>query len=244
MQNLPSIIPPADRVRFRGGATTIQHGAFDIAFKFFNIHLFDNALPDCLITMQRKAKTNGYFLRRRFGWRDGSDIVDEIALNPTTFSRRTDEAILSTLVHEMAHCWQCHFGRPQKSGAPRVRNYHDAEWAEKMEEIGLIPSHTGRSGGRRTGAKMTHYIATGGRFQQACDRLLATGYHIAYVETGPTIETGADGAVAKTADGAERVAREPVKSKVAFTCPCCNAKAWGKPSLKIRCDACDQRMAA
>jgi hypothetical protein len=58
-----------------------------------------------------------------------------------------DEAVfggvLSTLVHEQAHLWQHHFGKPGRG------RYHNREWAAKMVEIGLIPSATGEPGGKQ-----------------------------------------------------------------------------------------------
>jgi hypothetical protein len=96
------------------------------AYAFFNARLFDGKLPSCLITMQRKAKAYGYFAGGRFGSKDGSEIADEIALNPTHFKGRGLEDSLSTLVHEMAHLWQHHFGKPSRTG------YHNKEWAACM----------------------------------------------------------------------------------------------------------------
>jgi predicted SprT family Zn-dependent metalloprotease len=46
----------------------------------------------------------------------------ELALNPDEFIGRTDEMILSTLVHEMCHVWQQTYGK-----SPR-RGYHDRQW--------------------------------------------------------------------------------------------------------------------
>ena len=96
-------------------------------------------------------------------------MTDEIALNPAHFAGRTPAEMLSTLVHEMAHLWQHHFGKPSRSG------YHNKEWAAKMREIGLIPTDTGQPGGKDTGQKVTHNIEEGGRFDQACTAFLATG---------------------------------------------------------------------
>jgi hypothetical protein len=39
--------------------------------------------------MQRKGKTYGYFAGGRFGTRQGTEITDEIALNPSHFRDRT-----------------------------------------------------------------------------------------------------------------------------------------------------------
>jgi predicted SprT family Zn-dependent metalloprotease len=74
--------------------------------------MFESALPNCLITFQRKRGARGYFCFSRFGERSGDKVIDEISLNPATFKERTDREIISTLVHEMAHQWQFHFGKP------------------------------------------------------------------------------------------------------------------------------------
>src|SRR5260370_37460252 len=94
----------------RPGPTTIEYAGFDFAYACCNRALFGGALPDCLIVLTRKAKVRSYFRRRRFGTRDGGEVIDEIGLNPSYFAASTDEEILSNLAHEMAHCWQAHFG--------------------------------------------------------------------------------------------------------------------------------------
>jgi predicted SprT family Zn-dependent metalloprotease len=72
-----------------------------------------------LVTLQRHAKARGYFAPERFNGRTHKATVHELALNPDTFTGRTDEEILSTLAHEMAHVWQ------QTHGEPPRRSYHD-----------------------------------------------------------------------------------------------------------------------
>jgi SprT-like family len=136
--------------------TEEAYGSFYEAFRIFNEALFEGELPDCLITMQRSKRSYGYFAGERFGHRRGTEIVDEIALDPRTFINRTDREIVSTLVHEMVHLWQFHFGKPGRRG------YHNKQWAAKMEAIGLMPPHSGKPGGKRTGQQMTQYILTGG----------------------------------------------------------------------------------
>src|SRR6266436_5431259 len=173
------------------------------AYDFFNELLFDNQLPRCLITMQRKNKTYGYFSRERFISRDEQDITDEIALNPAHFRERTDEQILSTLVHEMVHLWQFHLGKPSRGG------YHNREWAERMKALGLMPSDTGEPGGRQTGQRVSHYIVPEGAFAVACGELLSLGVDIRYVE--------------KTVV-ARNVAKKAA-SKTKYTCPSCGLNA-------------------
>ena len=106
------------------------------AYDFFNRKLFSGKLPPCLITMQRKNRTLGYFSGNRWADRTGA-VTDEIAMNPMHFSGRSVEDVLSTLAHEMAHLWQHHCGTSSRNG------YHNREWGAKMDEIGLCPSQMG-----------------------------------------------------------------------------------------------------
>ncbi len=81
----------------------------------------------------------GYFSYRRFVAADGSGrMIDEIALNPEYFPVYPLIEVMQTLVHEQCHMWQYHYGNPSR------KTYHNAQWAAKMESIGLMPSSTGR----------------------------------------------------------------------------------------------------
>src|SRR6202035_5934647 len=88
----------------------------------------------------------------------------------------TDTENLSTLVHEMVHLWQFHHGKAGRGG------YHNREFSQKMFEIGLITSDTGAPAGKRTGTRMSHYVAVNGPFHRACCELLDRGFVIPYVE--------------------------------------------------------------
>jgi hypothetical protein len=44
-----------------------------------------------------------------------------------------------------------------------------------MEAVGLMPSTTGRPGGKKTGEKMSDYPIPGGRFLKECDSLVSGG---------------------------------------------------------------------
>jgi SprT-like family len=201
--------------------TLTEYSGFQSAYDFFNDLLFGNKLPGLLVTLQRKARSRGYFAPERFVSRDGEDgVVHELALNPDTFVGRTDEEILSTLVHEMAHVWQ------QECGTPPRRAYHDKEWAAKMEEIGLMPSNTGAPGGKRTGQNMTHYIIAGGPYARAFAHLQSRGYRLNWQPASvPDVD-----ALKKRA------------SKTKFTCPECGQNAWAKPNAALMCGECEERM--
>jgi predicted SprT family Zn-dependent metalloprotease len=148
--------------------TTTEYRGFQQAYDFFNAELFSNSLPDVLVTLQRQANAKGYFAPERFNGRVQETAVHELALNPDTFSGRTDEDILSTLAHEMAHVWQ------QTHGKAPTRCYHDRQWAAKMKEIGLHPSSTGEPGGKETGQSVTHYIIAGGPYAKTYAKLKVT----------------------------------------------------------------------
>lgn len=201
--------------------TTLNYNVMTEAYNFFNENLFENSLPDCLITFQRKANTYGYFAFKRFSSHDNNETTDEIALNPATFKNRSTAETLSTLVHEMAHLWQYHLGTPAKS------RYHNSQWANMMESLGLMPSDTSAPGGKRTGTRMSHYIIPGGRFDIACAELLSRGFSVPYrdawAEHDPYKKT-------------------KLASKTKFTCPSCRANAWARAAINLVCGDCDMEM--
>ena len=202
------------------GITGGEYTAFEQAYEWFNQQLFENALPPCLITLQRKARSRGYFANDRFEHRAGGSTTDEIALNPDTFRSRSDKEILSTLVHEMVHCWQRHFGKVGRGG------YHNKEWAAHMVTVGLMPTDTGEAGGKTTGQSVTHYIMDGGAFDCAAATLLATGFQLQWQSYGFNEEEG----------------KRKAASKTKYTCPDCGQNAWARPSANLVCGDCEVQM--
>lgn len=197
--------------------TRVEYGAFQQAYDHFNKVLFGGTLPHVLVTLQRRSKMRGYYRHNSFTAREGDSTVSELALNPDTF-KRTDAEILSTLVHEQCHVWQYAHGNPKPG-------YHNREWADKMLEVGLTPSHNGQPGGKQTGQSCTHYITEGGAFAAAYAKLAATGFRLNWV-SAPT---------------PERVKRATA-SKTKFTCPCCGQNAWAKPTAVLVCGDCEEPM--
>jgi predicted SprT family Zn-dependent metalloprotease len=196
------------------------YGDLNEAYDFFNKRLFDDTLPRCLITMQRRSKTYGYFAGGRFGTRDGNEITDEIALNPSHFQSRTTEQSLSTLVHEMVHLKQHHFGKPGRTA------YHNKQWAQMMKDVGLYPSETGQEGGREVGQRVSHYILPGQPFDRACAELVQGGLSVTYVEVW----------------GDEKSRTTKAASKTKYTCHECQTNAWAKPDTNLICGDCHQVM--
>jgi predicted SprT family Zn-dependent metalloprotease len=197
------------------------YDAIHAAFDFFNAQLFGSKLPPVMFTIHRKKNARGYFWAEQFQEKgDDAVKVDEIALNPEHMSRDTKD-ILSTLVHEMTHLEQQHFGKPGKDG------YHNKEWGDLMDAVGLEPTSTGMPGGARTGKKVTHMIVAGGPFDLACAKFLAQGHDLSWFTLPPVkVEKGKD------------------LSKVKHTCPACEAKVWGKLGIRVFCGDCDEQMVA
>jgi predicted SprT family Zn-dependent metalloprotease len=199
--------------------TQEEYKAFQRAYDYFNAELFGDSLPDTLITLQRNAKTYGYLAADRFAGRANANITThELALNPDHFGR-TDEEILSTLVHEMVHLWQ------HAHGTPPRKSYHDREWAAKMKEVGLHPSDTGQPGGKETGQTMTHYIVAGGPYAQAAAKLKENGFELRWQS--------------RIVDDKEKKTRKAkTASKTKYTCPSCGQNAWAKLGATLICGEC------
>lgn len=192
------------------------HAQFGVAYNYFNRVLFNSELPMCFIILQRKKGTYGYFTYdKTFISRSSDQQAHELSMNPDGFYGRTDKDILSTLVHEMAHCWQQHYGSPSRNG------YHNKEWAQKMNEIGLHPTDDGTPHGKQTGQRMTHIIIPGGLFDQVVDRLLGEGFKLDWEShyVHPS--------------------REATNLKIKYSCKC-GQNIWAKPGIRAVCEMCNQ----
>jgi predicted SprT family Zn-dependent metalloprotease len=219
-----------DAVADADGNTPTQKTAAQLQalYDHLKLSLFENnlpncsKLPDCLITYQRRNRSYGYFAPDRFGQKDGQ-LTAEIALNPQHIAERTIEEVISTLAREMVSLWQHHFGEKK----PARVGYHNKEWADAMESIGLIPSTTGKEGGKRTGDHVSHYIKAGGPLALAVEKLLATGFTITWCEVPATrVSAGSE-------DGGDTGSQSGKRTK--FTCPDCGRNAWGKADLNLFC---------
>jgi predicted SprT family Zn-dependent metalloprotease len=198
--------------------TTIEYICFQQAYDFFNATLFEGQLPEVLITLQRQANTRGYFSAQQFNGRIKESVAHELAMNPDTFGDRTDEEIISTLVHEMCHIWQHCFGQPGRG------RYHNRQWATKIKELGLQPSDTGEPGGKETGQRVSHYIIADGPYAQAYQQLTQTGFKLNWNS--------------RTNSQAQKL------SKAKFSCPTCGQNAWAKPDAELVCGYCQEPMAS
>ena len=191
--------------------TEAQYPAFSAAFEHFNCDLFAGVLPPAMLAFAKHPRSLGYYIPDRWHRPDDEKHVGEIALNPEHLA--SDERdVASTIVHEMVHLWQFAFGNPSRRG------HHNAEWASRMDAIGLMPSHTGEPGGRRTGQRMTHYVIEGGAFARAYGKLVK-GSLLPFVAGSP---------VAK----GKLESKKPDASKTKYTCASCGLNAWAKPNAE------------
>jgi predicted SprT family Zn-dependent metalloprotease len=201
--------------------TSENYKVFEDAYMFFNEKLFDNKLPECLIVFQqRKSKILGSFSSKRYYSRNGEEIVSELTLNPDNFINRTDEEILSTLVHEMCHVWQIDVEKEKST------KYHDKSWGITMESLGLIPSNTGKEGGKKTGIQMTQYIDEQGKFIYFAREFLENNKL-------KWNRLSSNNNVPK---------KERKRNKFKFICSECGQIAWGKEDAEIVCGKCMTEM--
>lgn len=191
--------------------------SFQEAYTYFNQRLFNNKLPNVMITLQHHSKFYGYFWQDKFVTRgnETETKIAEIAMNPDLFHGRSDKDILSTLVHEQVHCLQSMIGKPGKRG------YHNKQWGVMMKAIGLHPSNTGQPGGKEIGEKMTHYIMPNHTFDIVCNELLASGYKLEWQSY---------------AANPNKPKKKPTRAK--FVCPECDQQAMAKPTAELLCGAC------
>lgn len=238
--------------------TPETYGELQSAYDLFNRELFDGQLPDCLLTLQREKRSYGYFSAQRFQRADGT-TADEIAMNPIYFGVVPLVEIMQTVAHEMCHLWQFHLGEPGRG------RYHNQQWAEKMEAIGLMPSSTGKPGGRRTGDHIADYPIEGGRFLKACQDLLTQQFRISWYDRFPpaaAIQLGQQShglvmdlpleliAVAGGENSQLKLVPEQEQeqeqapamnrsNRSKYTCNC-EINVWGKPGLALICGNCNE----
>ena len=86
----------------------------------------------------------------------------------------------------------------------------------------IVPSDTGEPGGKRTGQRVSHHVAPGGRFEASFD-----GMPPEYLL--PWTSGSAPSGPEKPKSG---------RDKVRYRCPGCGTNVWGKPGLLVDCGVC------
>jgi len=176
--------------------------------------------------------------------------------------------VLQTVVHEQCHLWQYINSTP--GNRPRA-GYHNEQWANQMESIGLMPSHTGAKGGKRTGQKMSDYPLSDGAFIKAAEALVnETNFALKWIDLIPaanepcqqrvelsSLKTQiADKSVVELSTVLRDVfpniiqterspaALKSVRSKTKYSCSKCGSNIWGRPGLKVICGSCKKQFKA
>lgn len=220
----------------------------------FNRSLFDSELPPTLLTLAPGLESLGHFSLKR--WRGASgQTVGEIRLNPALFGECSWLQLFQTVVHQQCHLWQHTRGTPSRPG------YHNSEWATKMRTIGLVPTTTGKPGGRMTGQRVEDYPAPDGLFIRVCADLIQRKNEF---QVGTLWPDGCDPRplvsppvklklssrvearlLSRVASWAKRRDHDELdlaaaKRKIKYACPRCHARVWGRIGLRILCQACNR----
>lgn len=216
-------------------------------------HLFNGNLSSPLFTLTRGSRSLAHYVAARWHEPTGN-AVGEVCLNPTLFAQHSWLRLMQCVAEQLCHHWQHLHGNPSRPG------YHNREWANKLEAIGLMPSSTGIPGGRRTGQIMSSYPLVGGSFLDACEELAADNLHLPL--TGRWTQHPASdgpeplklprkmarrllspiGIWSDATDAELAIASRERKRKLKYSCPRCGVSVWGRPGLELGCRGCDSRL--
>lgn len=204
--------------------TKEQFIAYQKMYDYFNDNLFGSLLPGVMLNFSREGRNTAGFVAP-IKWIQGKNFIHELSITPTILSK-SRKYVIQTLVHEMCHIWQIEFGSPSRLG------YHNKEWADKMESLGLMPSNTGKQGGKRTGQKMSDYLIEGGKTNYYFKKM-PENYWFPITESDPNKRI-------MMLTGNDNIKINPIqkKRKKKYTCPRCNSNVWGKPNMTIICGCC------
>lgn len=140
--------------RYQASPSYEQQHALLRAFTCLNDDLFDGKLNRPMLYLTRSSKVIGGYFGKDKWVNDSGQVVHEIAINANMMGNRDIVQLMNILIHEMIHMWQYDYGKPTRSG------YHNAEFADKAESMGLEPKDL--QTGKRTGqAVQTHPVQSG-----------------------------------------------------------------------------------
>jgi predicted SprT family Zn-dependent metalloprotease len=160
---------------------------------------------------RRRQSSHTLYTSGKWHEKAGS-ATPEISLNLKQLQEEVPIEAMAVLVRQMVHLWQEKFGTSSRKG------YYNREWADKMEEVGLIPTKTGLPGGKRTGQTVKHFVQSGGRFEQVYREMPKH----CLSPFRPTIH--------------EVEEKTGARNKVMYRCPGCGTKVWGKGGLGLICE--------
>jgi hypothetical protein len=206
-------------------STSIQYVALEKVANYFNARLFHSRLTGTIYSQSRYLRVMGCFLP--YGWKNENTVTAEITINPYVVEI-SEKELCQTIVHEQAHLFQHLYGTPGRRG------YHNEEFAEIMEALGLACSDTGQVGGKRTGDHMLEYAMEGGLFLQVFNEL-PTDFLLPFFPISHPFTSE---------DPPTMTPQKPSygKDKIKYQCPKCRIAVWGKPSLYIVCGTCQKTL--
>lgn len=181
---------------------------YQTPFDYFNQALFENTLPLCMLNFSARGKSFGYFTKDRW-CSDKETYTHEISLNPDLL-QKPEQQVMATLVRLMVSLWQ----HTDPQGSPSRAGYFNGQWAEKMEEIGLMPSDTGEAGGAKVGEKIRHYIIEDGKFAESLKQMPKNFFPW-------------------RGESLPQLPKRPTRIK--YSCPSCGAIVMGSQGLTLKC---------
>ena len=207
-----------------------QYTTLQTLYDTMNGRLFEGSLPACIITLHGKNPRMLGFFHGDIYRQINSAVVtaDEICLNPSRFIDMQQVEIVSTLLHEMVHLWQHHYGKPSRNG------YHNKAWGVEMKRVGLYPSNSGELGGKETGQQMSHYIVPGGMFETLYTSMAGNGLLLEWGKGDLVVRPMLPGEPGVPGKPGEPGRPEKGKrSKVKYSCVEHSVNVWGKPGLML-----------
>lgn len=144
------------------GITKKAIKGFDDLYDYYNECLFKSQLPYTIVQILPNQKV----LNKVIPGKCTNVANDRNADYKIQFSlsalKMKDVSLHALLVHNMTHIYQSSFGN-----VPVASGYHNIEWSKKMQEIGLMPTTTGKIGGKNIGPYVTQYAIKNGPFDKA-----------------------------------------------------------------------------
>ncbi len=237
-ENKPKVLRPTIE------AYNDLENAFDFFNEFLFVRLFDARLPNVVLTMPKSRHYQGYFQHRSWNSAKGEhESASEIALNPLFFDSEIE--VLQTLTHEMVHLGQAE--HPDIFGKPSPRGYHNKGFEKAMITLGLMPSSTGKPGGKTTGPTMSDYVIPGGPFELVFEQFKKMGHEIRWSSSfvRNTSEESGSSDNASSSEGEspkDREREQKRRSKTKYTCVGCGLNIWAKSGVKVACVDCSTVM--
>jgi hypothetical protein len=251
--------------------TSSFYRSFENAYDIFNTELFNNELPPVLFTVTRKNNVMGYFMQNRWVSSENK-LCSEIAVNPTFIGRSPLVEFFQTLAHEMCHCWQHSKGTPSRTGyhnrewsdkmkmiglipsttggpggkdvGQKMNDYYDPNGKFIRVCMKLINDTFKIPWLDRHSKPANHYASLGEDFQgiTLSDQPGDGPDSIQEIAALQKLTEVANNLLPIEAFEVASLAKK--KTKLKYMCPTCKVSVWGKASLNLRCDDCDQPMEA